>query len=89
MPQSKAAWREWAQSYECPVCWAQPGEPCITVKGNRTDPHASRTRATARCSKCGTPLHSGHDEPGALCDRCQLLRDLNTERARKWQRRHV
>jgi hypothetical protein len=89
MPNPKrAAWRTWAESSECPVCFAQPGEPCITVHGNRTDPHASRLEKAGRCAKCGARVPAD-EGPGALCDRCQLLRDLNTERARKWRRRVV
>jgi len=89
MPQRKATWREVAESFECPTCFAQPGEPCITIRGNRSDPHSSRMTQASRCAKCGSRLRAGQDDPGALCDRCQLLRDLNTERARKWQRRQV
>ena len=88
MARRKAPWRLVFLSYPCPTCGAAPGELCLTVGGREyAECHAERTRHAQRCPKCGAHL-SAEADPGALCDRCALVRALEIERATTWQRRH-
>jgi len=76
----KAAWRAVFESYPCPTCGVPKGASCRTTSGRVADiPHAERTRLANRCPRCGV-IVSG-DDPGALCDRCALVRSLEVERA--------
>ena len=84
--QPMSAWRLILRSYPCDTCGAAPGGPCLTPSGNHTQEHAARARLVHRCPKCGARVDA--DEPGELCPRCVLLRDLNTERATTWKRHH-
>jgi hypothetical protein len=79
-----AAWRAVVRAYPCDTCGAQPGDPCTTPSGVPTAEHKARTHPVRYCPKCGTWVDG---DPGQLCSRCQLLRDLNTERATTWKRR--
>lgn len=79
-------WRAILRSYPCDKCGAGPGEPCHTETGNPTDEHSDRAMRVAHCPKCGERV-GAESEPGTLCERCQFLREMNTERARKWKRR--
>lgn len=89
MTKSRAAWRNVLESYPCATCGAMPGESCITSTGRSTDqPHAARGRATNRCARCGLMIDAAVDDPGALCGKCMLLRDLEIERATKYRRRY-
>lgn len=82
----KAIWRLIFLTYPCPTCGAAPGEDCITSNGNiYKDVHAARTRDGNRCPRCGTKI--AWDMAGQLCGRCHLLRDLEVERATKYQRK--
>jgi len=86
--QPMAPWRVLLRSYPCPTCGAGPGEPCQTSTGHQADiEHAGRAAQAARCPKCGTRV-DGDSHPGDLCPRCQLLRNLDTERATTWKRLH-
>jgi len=79
MPHTMATWRIILRSYPCDTCAAGPGEPCLTTTGHVTQEHAARAQLVHHCPRCGTWVDA--DVPGSLCDRCRLLRDLNTERA--------
>jgi hypothetical protein len=85
-PPPVAGWRLILRSYPCPTCHAHPGDPCTTHTGNPTLEHAARQQATDRCPKCGE-MQPADTPPATLCPRCQLLRQLNTERATTWKRR--
>lgn len=82
-----ATWRDIIESYPCPTCEAPVGHPCVTTtSGRKTDvPHAARATEGARCTSCTARLAHGWDGP--LCGRCQLIRDLEVERATKYRRR--
>lgn len=87
MPRNRAGWRVVFESFPCPTCGAAPGEPCATSTGNRkTDTHVERGQAADRCPKCRTRL-AFDAEPGDLCGRCELLRNLETERATTYRRK--
>jgi hypothetical protein len=88
MPQKRARWRLVYLSYPCPVCIAAPGEDCITATGKlKREVHADRARQGNRCPRCGA-LTSSDNEPGQLCDRCELVRALEVERASYHRRRN-
>lgn len=72
-------WRIIVRSYPCETCGAGPGDPCLSPSGKRALEHVARANLVNHCPKCGTWVDA--DEPGIYCPRCQLLRDLNTERA--------
>ena len=73
-------------SYPCPRCGAKPGEDCRTASRKRAPlPHAERTRNADRCPRCGV-ITAHHEDPGALCPRCALVRSLEVERATKFRR---
>ena len=79
--QPMSLWRIILRSYPCETCGAGPGEPCLTSGGRQAGmEHAAREMATARCPRCATWLDADWPQ-GSLCPRCQLLHDLNTERA--------
>jgi DNA-directed RNA polymerase subunit RPC12/RpoP len=81
----RASWRAVFDTYPCPTCGAEPGEPCTTTTGRLADiPHADRTRAASRCPRCGTITEA--TDPGALCPRCALVRSLEIERSTTWKR---
>jgi hypothetical protein len=83
---ANSLWRTIFETYPCPVCGANPGEPCLTEKGNPTRlPHAMRTRNGNRCPNCG--VITSWDNPGALCGRCELVRSLEVERATRYERK--
>ena len=82
-----STWRIILRSYACDTCGAGPGEPCMTPSGHQTAEHVSRYDQLNRCPRCGAML-AADAPPGTYCDRCQLLRDLNTERAHYHRRRH-
>jgi len=87
MSHEKPAWRVVFLSYPCETCDAKPGEECETTGGKVSPyPHAARTRFGNRCPKCGIVIRAD-SEPGTLCDRCALIRALETERA-SYYRRH-
>lgn len=88
MPTMPDHWKTRYESYPCPRCDAQPGEPCRTRRGHIADlPHAARTRQGARCVRCGAVLD--HDDDSALCGYCSLRRQLAAEQARStWANRH-
>lgn len=87
MTRGKAQWRLVFLSYPCPTCNAAPGEVCITTGGYPyAECHVERTRHAARCAHCGTHI-SAESDPGALCDRCALVRALEIERATYHKRR--
>jgi hypothetical protein len=81
----RAGWHVVFLSYPCPSCGAKPGEECITTGGRWAFPHADRTRQANRCPSCGAVV--GAENPGALCDRCALVRALEVERATRYVRR--
>ena len=84
--QRTAAWRLVIHSYPCPTCGAAPGQWCETKNGRQTDmPHAARGDTAETCAKCGARLPAG-SFPGELCPHCQLVRDLEVERATKYRR---
>jgi DNA-directed RNA polymerase subunit RPC12/RpoP len=75
------SWRSVYLSYPCPTCGAEPDKPCLSASGRiYRDIHAGRTRNADRCPQCGTKTAKGAD-PGSLCERCALVRSLETERA--------
>lgn len=81
----KTLWRLVFLSYPCPTCGAAPGEVCLTTKGKPYyECHAERTRHANRCPRCG--MITGADDPGALCERCALVRSLEIERSTTWKR---
>lgn len=86
MTHVRAAWRAVYLTYPCPSCGADPGADCTTSSGKRADVvHAGRTQHSARCPRCSDVL-AADDEPGALCQRCRLLRSLEIERVTKHRR---
>lgn len=81
MAHQPAAWRLLLRSYPCQDCGASPGDPCMTSGGQVAGvEHSARQRLVQHCPRCGTRLAAEAD-PGSRCARCQLLHDLNTERA--------
>jgi len=87
MTRGKSLWRLVVMSYPCPTCDAAPGMPCMTSTGNpKWEHHAARALDLERCPKCGAWVGANED-PGALCNRCALVRALEIERATTWQRR--
>ena len=83
-----APWRALLRSYPCPTCGAGPGDPCLTSGGREADvEHVARQRISGRCPKCGATVDADL-APGTLCPRCQLVRDLEVERATTWKRNH-
>lgn len=80
----RASWHLAFLAYPCPTCKAEPGEDCITTGGRWAFPHSARTRQANRCPRCGEVVAG---DPGALCDRCALVRSLEVERATRWVRR--
>ena len=80
-----AAWRHVFWAIPCPTCQALAGEPCVTKTGQEyADVHQARI-IHGRCPRCGSPLRAGQLD-GDLCGRCQLIRDLEAERATTWRR---
>ena len=83
---TRSWWLAVVESYPCPVCMSGPGDRCVTASGNtKSEPHAERTRQGDRCPRCGSQLNAATTTP--LCDHCQLVRDMETERATTWKRR--
>lgn len=89
MPRTRASWRIVFLTYPCPTCGAAPTYDCVTANGKPyTDIHVERTRNANRCPRCGS-LIAADDEPGAYCPKCQLLRQLEVERATLHKRRYL
>jgi hypothetical protein len=75
-------WLAAVHTYPCPTCAAAPGEPCRTSSGREaSQPHAARGDTEHRCKSCHVLLPNGQDPADTLCDRCKLVRSLETERA--------
>lgn len=78
MTYEKSEWRETVEGEPCPTCDAPSGSPCLTRNGHLTSqPHAGRYYRVNRCPHCGVMVPMA----GELCDRCALIRSLETERA--------
>jgi len=81
MTNQRATWRVVFESYPCPTCGVPAGASCRTTGGRVSNiPHAERTRLADRCPRCGVIVSRDYN-PGALCDRCALVRSLEVERA--------
>jgi hypothetical protein len=78
-------WRRVFWVNPCTFCGAGIGEPCVTKTGHEYAlvHHARAIRG--RCPSCGAPLGPAQLD-GDLCPRCQLVRDLEAERATTWKR---
>ena len=88
MSKIRAPWRAVFLTYPCPTCGAKPSEECVTASGNvYADVHVARTEHGNRCPRCGAFI-AAEDDPGSLCPKCQLLRQLEIERATYHRRRH-
>jgi hypothetical protein len=80
-------WRAIMETYDCPTCNAKAGHHCTTTGGKvRYECHVARALDADRCPKCGSRL-AALAVPGDLCDRCQMVRNLEIERASVWVRR--
>lgn len=77
----RSPWRIAMESLPCSYCGALPEESCRAPSGKSVPPHAARFYATPRCPVCHEMVPDGH--PGALCERCALVRALELERMRR------
>ena len=85
MTNERTAWRRSIESWPCQTCGASPGESCVTGSGRPTNlPHAARLRSTNRCQMCLALLPNEWED--TICERCQLVRALEVERASHYRR---